>query len=74
MKKITVLLLPAFLFFGLLVQSYGETSTTWGKLTPGEHAVGFQVMFRQDPSRPYKPKRDYQGNPIAGNRSQTDTN
>ncbi len=69
MKKITVLLLPAFLFFGLLVQSYGETSTTWGKLTPGEHAVGFQVMFRQDPSRPYKPKRDYQGNPIAGNRS-----
>jgi hypothetical protein len=69
MRKIAVLLLPAFIFISVADLSYAETSAAWGKLTPGPHAVGFQVMFRRDPSRPYKPKRDYQGNPIAGDRS-----
>jgi tetratricopeptide (TPR) repeat protein len=69
MRKIAVLMLPAFIFLSISVPSFAETSAAWGKLTPGPHAVGFQIMFRRDPSRPYKPKRDYQGNPIAGDRS-----
>jgi tetratricopeptide (TPR) repeat protein len=69
MRKIAVLILPAFFFLTVSVPSFAETSALWGKLTPGPHAVGFQIMFRRDSSRPYKPKRDYQGNPIAGDRS-----
>ena len=46
-----------------------ENSLVWGKLTPGQHAVGFQVLFRKDSSRPFKSKRDYQGKITTGDRS-----
>lgn len=39
------------------------------QLSPGRYPVGFQVLFRKDPSRPYKQKRDYLGNPTTGDRS-----
>ncbi|HSE39648.1 MAG TPA: hypothetical protein VLH08_02695 [Acidobacteriota bacterium] len=69
MRKIAVFILSAFVIVAAWNHGYTENSAAWGKLTPGPNAVGFQVMFRTDPSRPYKPKRDYQGNLIPGDRS-----
>jgi predicted dienelactone hydrolase len=68
MWKMAVIFPIALLIFSLPTELRSETSPIWGKLTPGPHAVGFQVLFRKDPSRPFKAKRDYQGNILAGDR------
>ncbi len=68
MWKMAVVLMAALLLSGLQIECNAETSSVWDKLSPGPHPVGFQVFFRKDPSRPFKPKRDYQGNPITGER------
>jgi dienelactone hydrolase len=69
MRKIAVFILSSFIIVVVLNPGFADTSAAWGKLTPGPNAVGFQVMFRTDPSRPYKPKRDYLGNLLPGDRS-----
>ena len=69
MWKMAVIFLIALSLFMIPTELRSETSPIWGKLTPGPHAVGFQVMFRKDPSRPFKAKRDYQGNITTADRS-----
>jgi dienelactone hydrolase len=69
MWKMAVIFPIALLIFGLPTEVRSETSPIWGKLTSGQHAVGFQILFRKDSSRPFKSKRDYQGNITTGDRS-----
>jgi dienelactone hydrolase len=69
MWKMAVIFLIALSIFTIPTELRSETSPIWGKLTPGPHAVGFQMMFRKDPSRPFKSKRDYQGNITTADRS-----
>lgn len=40
-------------------------SPLWGGLESGPHAVGFQVLERRDPSRPYRYPFDLEGKPRA---------
>ena len=69
MWKMAVIFLIALSTFTFPTELRSETSPIWGKLTPGTHAVGFQVLFRKDPSRPFKSKRDYQGHITNTDRS-----
>lgn len=69
MWKMPVIFLITLSILVLSVEVRSETSPIWGKLRPGPHAVGFQVLFRKDPSRPFKSKRDYQGNINTADRS-----
>jgi tetratricopeptide (TPR) repeat protein len=69
MWKLAVTFLIAISIFSVPTELRSETSPIWGKLTPGPHPVGFQVLFRKDPSRPFKAKRDYQGNITTADRS-----
>ena len=41
----------------------------WGKLTPGDYAVGFTARFEYDYSRTFRAKTDLDGKPVAGNRA-----
>ena len=41
----------------------------WGKLTPGDHAVGFTARFEYDYSRTFRAKTDLDGKPVSGNRA-----
>lgn len=69
MWKMAVIFLIAVSIFIFPAELRSETSPIWGKLTPGPYAVGFQTLFRKDPSRPFKSKRDYQGHITAADRS-----
>jgi dienelactone hydrolase len=69
MWKMAVFIPIALMLLALPAELRSETLPIWGKLNPGPHTVGFQVLFHKDPSRPFKPKRDYKGNVIPGERS-----
>jgi hypothetical protein len=55
-----------FLFF---TNVFAADSEFWGDLKRGTHAVGFQTLEKYDYGRPFKRKKDYEGNPIAGERA-----
>jgi pimeloyl-ACP methyl ester carboxylesterase len=61
-----IFLLALILFGpGLMAADY----PLWGKLTPGDHAVGFTARFEYDYSRTFRAKTDLDGKMVAGNRA-----
>jgi hypothetical protein len=57
--------LLGFLFFSNILSA---DSAFWGNLKSGKHGVGFQILEQYDYGRPYKRKKDYEGNLISGER------
>ncbi|MDH4158051.1 MAG: hypothetical protein OEW00_12335 [candidate division Zixibacteria bacterium] len=46
-----------------------QVSPIWGKLQPGPHRIGFQTFEEYDYSRTFRPKRDYFGAQLPGERA-----
>lgn len=46
-----------------------QTPRLWGDLKPGPYAVGFNTIENYDYSRTIRPKRDYFGEPLPGERA-----
>ena len=54
MRHITIILLLMMLPI-LTLAAENERSPLWGDLKPGEHAVGFKVVYLFDDTRTYEP-------------------
>ena len=57
--------LVTLLFFANILAA---DSAFWGNLETGPHPVGFQILAKYDHGRPYKRKKDYEGNLDSGER------
>ncbi len=44
-------------------------TSLWGDLQPGAYQVGFRTIEKYDNSRSYRPKSDYYGEPLPGERA-----
>lgn len=51
------------------IDVFAEMPAIWGDLEPGPYAVGFRAVERYDHSRVFRPKQDYFGRPLDGERS-----
>lgn len=47
----------------------GQNYELWGQLKPGSYEVGFRTIEKYDYSRAFRPKSDYFGNPLEGERA-----
>jgi len=57
------LVAAALALAGVRASAAATPSPLWADLEPGSHAVGFQVIERRDPSRPYRYPFDLDGRP-----------
>jgi dienelactone hydrolase len=48
---------------------HGQASPIWKNLEPGPYAVGFRTVEKYDYSRIFRPKKDYFGRPLPGERA-----
>jgi len=46
--------------------AFAQTPSTWSKLEPGQHTVGFTTVELKDDSRTMRPSEDYFGDPLDG--------
>jgi hypothetical protein len=51
------------------IDVFAEPPATWGDLEPGLYEIGFRTVERYDHSRVFRPKHDYFGRPLDGERS-----
>ncbi len=65
-KPLFAVSLLVFLLIGNI--AYSEKPMVWGELEPGKHAIGFKTVEEFDYSRIFRPKHDYLGNPVEGER------
>ena len=52
-----------------LLTADSQASPLWGDLEPGVHAIGFKTIEKFDYSRSFRPKEDYLGNALEGERA-----
>ena len=65
MRTTNFISLATLLFFTNILAA---DSAFWGNLKSGPHAVGFQIVEKYDYARPFKRKKDYEGNLTSGER------
>ena len=69
-KTVSAAAILLVLFYSICAtESRSEISGFWGNLEPGPYAVGFDTMEKYDYSRTIRPKRDYFGQPLPGERA-----
>jgi len=61
-------------FLALFIFSYNanllaQTPSSWGNLKPGPYSIGFKTIEKYDYSRVFRPKYDYFGNELPGERA-----
>ena len=65
---VRIIFLFLFVFIGQ-TGAIGKTPAIWGDLEPGTYAVGFRTIEQYDYSRVSRPKSDYFGRPLDGERA-----
>ncbi len=70
-KKSYPAMIVSLLLFVVInqIDVFAETPAIWGDLEPGSYAVGFRTIEQYDHSRLFRPKHDYFGRPLNGERA-----
>jgi len=67
--RITLTAAAIVITFSFSAYSSAQTPSKWSDLRPGPYAVGFKTIEEYDYSRVFRPKYDYFGTPLEGERA-----
>jgi hypothetical protein len=67
--RITITAIIIVIAFSFGTQVLAQSASTWFDLKPGAYAVGFKTVEKYDYSRVFRPKYDYFGTPLEGERA-----
>jgi len=69
LKSLKVIGLTLIIIILAAAMTAAETPPIWGNLTPGPHGIGFTAVEKYDYSRAFRPKTDYFGALLEGERA-----